>query len=254
MAHLLDSISQNGARADTPRSARAKKSGRRNFFKVLGGTGAAALVIAGCDTGDPIEDPDPPTPPPGEGVVTLDFSTDVGVLNYAYALEQLEAEFYAQAAANLSPDFSEDEAQYMEDLAAHEAIHRDFLAVALGEGAIGALEVDFTAIDFSNRMQVLQTAQVLEDTGVAAYNGAGDYFTNPGFLTLAGKIVSVEARHAAAIRAAVGGSATAFADLNDIGRGAVPDQGLDAALPPQDILAAVVDTGFVTTQIEIVNA
>jgi hypothetical protein len=36
--------------------------------------------------------------------------------------------------------------------------------------------------------------------GVSAYNGAGQLLTDPQNLLLAGKIVSVEARHAAAIR------------------------------------------------------
>jgi hypothetical protein len=46
----------------------------------------------------------------------------------------------------------------------------------------------------------MAAAQTFEDTGVAAYNGAGRYLTNNAFLALAGKIVSVEARHAALIR------------------------------------------------------
>ena len=55
-------------------------------------------------------------------------------------------------------------------------------------------------MDFTSRASVLGTAKALEDTGVSAYNGAGQYIQNPDYLTVAGKIVSVEARHAAAIR------------------------------------------------------
>jgi hypothetical protein len=39
-----------------------------------------------------------------------------------------------------------------------------------------------------------------EDLGVSAYDGAGYLFKDAGYLLLAGKIVSVEARHAALIR------------------------------------------------------
>ena len=47
---------------------------------------------------------------------------------------------------------------------------------------------------------ILKNAEMFEDLGVSAYNGAGKYLTSATNLTLAGKIVSVEARHAAAIR------------------------------------------------------
>ena len=53
-------------------------------------------------------------------------------------------------------------------------------------------------MNFNDRSSVLATAKALEDTGVAAYNAAGKYITNPAYLVIAGKIVSVEARHASA--------------------------------------------------------
>lgn len=228
-----------------PSSAAALRRGRRGFIKMLGGTAAGAVVIAGCDTSEPETEM--------ETDVTLDFSTDVGVLNYAYALEQLEAAFYAQAAMNPYADISATEQAYLDALAAHEGVHRDLFAAALGGDAIPELSVDFSGVDFDDRASVLGTAQVLEDTGVAAYNGAGRYLTNADFLTLAGKIVSVEARHAAAIRAMVGGP-TSFADLGAIGMGASAANGLDAAQSPGQILQAVAATGFVTTGIAVVNA
>jgi len=133
--------------------------------------------------------------------VTLDFgaNTDTTVLNYAYALEQLEAAFYAQAAMN-AENYSSGVADVISDLAAHEDIHRQTLATALGDNAIIDLTPDFSSIDFSSESEVLATAQVLEDTGVSAYNGAADLFSNVDFLVAAGSIVSVEARHASAIQ------------------------------------------------------
>ncbi|RZJ93287.1 MAG: ferritin-like domain-containing protein, partial [Hymenobacter sp.] len=53
---------------------------------------------------------------------------------------------------------------------------------------------------FSSLSGILMAARTFEDTGVAAYNGAGRYITDNTYLGLAGKIVSVEARHAALIR------------------------------------------------------
>jgi hypothetical protein len=226
---------------------------RRQFLRRAGGAGLAGLLIAGCDSndsgmmGDDMDDDMTDMP------VVFDFSTDFGVLNYAYALEQLEAAFYAAAAANFYGDLNSAEGQYFMDLAAHEAIHRDFLAAAipaLDGTLIPNLEVDFSSIDFSNREQVLGTAQVLEDTGVSAYNGAGIYLQNPGLLTIAGKIVSVEARHAAAIRSAINPGSADFAG-NDV---VDPMTGFDVATSPADVLAAVADTGLVVTPLEVQNA
>jgi len=70
----------------------------------------------------------------------------------------------------------------------------------LGNDAIPDLKFNFRSIDFNNRNQVLRTARMFEDLGVAAYNGAGRYLASPASLLLAGKIVSVEARHAAYFR------------------------------------------------------
>ena len=131
---------------------------------------------------------------------------DAGVLNYAYALEQLEAAFYTQVRtgsyyAGLANGSAE--RLVFDDLYYHEVIHRDFLKAAIqGAGATPLidLKVDFTSINFSDRTSVLNTAKAFEDLGSAAYIGAGQYFTSAAFLYIAGKIASVEARHAALIR------------------------------------------------------
>ena len=164
---------------------------RRSFFQYAGATaGATALVLAGCSKSDS----SPGTTDVGSG--------DFGVLNYAYALEQLEAAFYAQVltASYFTSLPAGAEKQIFTDLALHEKIHADFLRTALGSNAIKALTPNFSAINFSDRNSVLNAAQAFEDLGVQAYNGAGQYITSPDYLTLAGKIVSVEARHAALIR------------------------------------------------------
>ena len=124
---------------------------------------------------------------------------DVGVLNYAYALEQLEAAFYTQVIDTPYSGITEEETSWLTDIRDHEVEHRDFLKTALADGAIPSLEVDFSAVDFTSRDSVLGTAKVFEDLGVAAYNGAGKLIENPDYLLAAGKIVSVEARHAATI-------------------------------------------------------
>lgn len=168
---------------------------------------------------------------------------DIGVLNYAYALEQLEAAFYTQVLTTEYSAMSGDERLILTDLRDHEVEHRDFLKTALADKAIGGLEVDFSAVDFSSRESVLGTARVFEDLGVAAYNGAGKLIENPDYLLAAGKIVSVEARHAAVIRDLLQPNSVAFSGPEVVG-----ENGLDGALAPADVLAAA--GPFVKTPID----
>src|SRR6476646_5807119 len=67
----------------------------------------------------------------------VNFGTgDVGVLNYAYALEQLEAAFYTTVVGAFYAGVTADEQQVLTEIRDHEVIHRDFLKTALGADAI----------------------------------------------------------------------------------------------------------------------
>ena len=92
------------------------------------------------------------------------------------------------------------------------------------------LEVDFSAIDFGSRDSVLSTAKAFEDLGVSAYNGAGKLIVNDQYLLLAGKIVSVEARHAALIRDLIENGT--FADST-----VIDTNGLDKSRTPAEVLS-----------------
>jgi hypothetical protein len=198
---------------------------RRKFLLFSGATAASlALVAAGCDDKDKNDDG-----------VNLG-SGDTGVLNYAYALEQLEAAFYTQVIATPYSSISTVESEYLKDIRDHEVAHREFFKSALGNNAIQGLEVNFSSINFSSRDSVLATAKAFEDLGVAAYNGAGKLLQSADFLLLAGKIVSVEARHAALIRELI--TPGSFADLTSLtSLGANNSNALDAAMMPKDVLA-----------------
>ena len=158
---------------------------------------------------------------------------DVGILNYAFALEQLEAAFYSTVVARPYAGINGYEARVMRDLRDHEVAHREFLRRALGANRISDLAVDFSAIDFRSRSSVLQTAQTFEDLGVSAYNGAGQYLQSPANLFQAGRIVSVEARHAAIIRDIISPLSPAFA-----GDDVVNSLGLDVSNSPSTVLRA----------------
>ena len=208
-----------------------KKSGntisRKNFFKYAGASavGAVAVGLYGCDD-------DGPTGPSMGDAVNLG-SGEVGILNLAFALEQLEAAFYIRATSDNSWMQSGDQSVFAE-IRDHEIAHRDWFsavieAQASADARIPALTANFDSIDFSSRNAVLSTAIALEDTGVGAYNGAGQFISMSDagavYLLQAGKIVSVEARHAAAVRDLLnGGASFAGDDIVD------PATGLDVAL------------------------
>ncbi|HEX8832169.1 MAG TPA: ferritin-like domain-containing protein [Longimicrobium sp.] len=183
-------------------------TGRRGFLKW--GGAAAAVVVAGGACGD-FGSKDSATvmlPTTGPGAaVTIDFSSDIGILNYAFALEQLEAAFYSAVvgSSSFATTFTAQERLILTDIRDHEVAHRDFFKAAIPAGSrIPDLTPNLGAVNLADKAAVLNTARTFEDLGVQAYNGAGPLFSNTasgqGFLTVAGKIVSVEARHAAAIR------------------------------------------------------
>ena len=203
---------------------------RRLFLRSAGlATSMGAIVLNACKS----DDPDPMIPGTGSGAVELGTG-DIGVLNYAYAREQLEAAFYTQVITTPYSGMTDAEKTILTDIRDHEIIHREFFKTALGDKAIKGLTPDFSTIDFTKRDSVLGSAKLFEDTGVAAYNGAGKLIKNVDYLLLAGKIVSVEARHAAVIRDLLTPKTASFAG-DDI----VDANGFDKATPPADILAAV---------------
>ncbi|MCF2496330.1 ferritin-like domain-containing protein [Dyadobacter chenhuakuii] len=210
--------------------ASASVVNRRLFLRSAGlATSLGTIVIAAACNDD---DPDPMIPGTGDSVDL--GSGDVGVLNYAYALEQLEAAFYTQVIATPFAGITDAEKTILTDIRDHEIIHRDFFKKALGDKAIKDLTPNFATIDFTKRDAVLGAAKLFEDTGVAAYNGAGRLLKDGGNLLLAGKIVSVEARHAAVIRDLLKPKSADFAG-DDI----INENGFDKAVAPADILAAV---------------
>ena len=228
-----------------------RPTGRRDFFKWIGAGVGSATFLSGCGLIGEFGDVPFPFDTGTDEPVTLDFSTDVGVLNYAFALEQLEAAFYTLAFATPYDGITDEERRILRDLRNHEVIHREFYrqGIPLFGTAIPALRFDFGAIDFSSRESVLGTARVFEDLGVAAYNGAGPLLSDPDVLTVAGKIVSVEARHAAAIRDllrpmspySVGeddGVDLDPADDGAMGDDVIDENALDRAFDPPVVLAA----------------
>lgn len=222
-----------------------KPIGRGGFLKYTGVVLATTgLVMAGCKKDKKTEEEE--TPPVTEDKGVNLGSGDIGILNYAYALEQLEAAFYTKVMESPFSGMTAEETQILSDLKLHEVAHREFLKAALGSSAIPALEVNFSSIDFSNRSSVLNTAKAFEDLGVAAYNGAGKLIVDANYLLIAGKIVSVEARHASAIRDLLNPKSTDFA-----GDDVIDMNGLDGAKTPAQVLA--IAGSYIKTKIDASN-
>jgi hypothetical protein len=194
-----------------------KQVSRRKFLGYAGATSGLALLATACSKDEPFT----------EGINL--GSGDIGILNYAYALEQLEAAFYTQVIATPYTFPNALEGQLMNDIKLHEIAHREFFKTVLMGNAIPALEVDFSSINFNDRTSVLAAAKSFEDLGVSAYNGAGRLLTNSANLVLAGKIASVEARHAAWIRDIISNGSFADNTVIDV-------NGLDKSRTPLEVL------------------
>lgn len=239
-------------KVETSIETHPKQSNSRRQFLKMGGLAVAgtSLFLYGCNNDDDSMDPDP--------TMVFDLgSGNLGILNYAYALEQLEADFYTRVieGAYYKGLAAGEEKTLLEDVWYHEVIHREFFKTAITAVAPNDitpdLDFDYGNLDFGDRDSVLATALLLEDTGVSAYNGAGKLIdvTAPNgdvYLTLAGKIVSVEARHASAFADLINPGSSDFArdgilvDLGGTGKS------YDKATPPSEVLAAA--GGFITTE------
>ncbi len=212
-----------------------KESTRRDFLRVAALGGSAVFLpalFAGCGSNSDLGlSPTAQETPE----LTINIGTDTGVLNYAYALEQLEAAYYSQVVTTFATSgLSAAEQAIITDLRNHEVIHRDFLAQLLGSAKIPNLTPDFSSVNFRDRVSILRTAKTFEDIGVGAYNGSGKLLKDLNTLGVAGKIVSVEARHAAAIRDLLNPGSRDFAGDDVVDR----TSGLDQAMEPGQALGS----------------
>jgi rubrerythrin len=208
-----------------PSEAHQRLSSRRTFLsgsaKLLGG-GALALGLGAAPAfakGNHDDDEDNKKQGGkrnnnGSGV------SDVDILNYALVLERLEYEFYRQnlkrynerqiEGASIFNGFGNEVRSDIYDnlveIRNHEKTHVQTLITVIkslggkpvgGSTLGGQTEYDFGVTSVKD---FISTAQVLEDTGVMAYDGAIAYIHRPGLQTASATIATVEARHASYLR------------------------------------------------------
>ena len=169
---------------------------------------------------------------------------DLKILNYALTLEYLESAFYSEAvSAGGQGAITGTPLEFAKIVAKHEAEHVTALRNTIK--SLGGTPVKKPKFDFkgSNKEQgkFLQTAYVLENTGVRAYLGQAGRLKSKALLAAAASIVTVEARHASAVAVLLGQSP--YVDATD---GSVtPYGGFDRSSSMKKILAEVGATGFI---------
>ncbi len=255
---------------------------RRTFLTRMGAAGlgtAAAALIAGCGGSSNGGS----SPNPGAGLTSFadqanfpnipGANENVVVLNYALTLETLEADIYRQALniaagkplttplpadGGLSytqavPNGAFPDATlapiaflYLQQYAAVEAAHRDFLRAAItGAGATpvpanpnGYSVAPFAGTDLYSITKLIRT---VEETGVTAYLGAAGFLTNPAFVQIASSIYSTEARHSAGVNYTLGLPTGPTGDIAGSKQPAtdVAANEFEFALTPKAVLAAV---------------
>jgi hypothetical protein len=220
-------------------------STRANFLRKAG-LGSAALVGGGALLGAP-----------GKAFAGhSDEIPDVDILNFALTLEYLEATFYTQALggggttgvpassarfgrnqikggkqfAGFGGSIRKEAYDHLIVIRNHEITHVDFLRKALGNAAVAECKFNFSDA-LKNVSSFLETAQLLENTGVMAYDGAIRYVDAGDNLQNGAQIATVEARHAAYLNLINGDSP--FPDAFDEGK------------KPSEIVAAA--SGFITS-------
>ena len=199
----------------------------RSGFLRKAGLGVGALAVGGAFAGAI------PGVARGQSVP----QSDIDILNFALTLEFLEAEFYAQANRNRVWGNNRELRRFSTVVAQHEKVHENFLKRTLGSKAVAKPKFDFKDT-VTDAAKFAATAQVLEDTGVQAYLGQVPNIKAKAVLLGAGRILPVEARHAAWIR-----------DIRFSGGNTAPTTPAPAAFEDgfskAKILAAVKATGFI---------
>jgi hypothetical protein len=200
---------QQNTKAPSETVTRVRRDFLRGIAAVLGS--AAATTILSAQQGTTQATPSP--------------ANDLNILNYALTLEYLEATFYTEglqrfssneftqanfyrslqnasgitdtpASGAIGTGLVQDVYAYLTLVRNHEQAHVRFLANTVrGLGGTPVSAPRFT-FPYNNVDEFMQLAALLENTGVAAYNGAIGMMFNSDLVTASATIATVEARHA----------------------------------------------------------
>jgi hypothetical protein len=160
--------------------------------------------------------------------------TDLTVIDFANILNQLELNFYMSVSQRFSQlDITNagfPNAQLLQQQIANAMVDEgnhiqafEAVITSFGQQPLGGCQFDFGSA-ISDLPTALATARVVENLGVSAFLGVANLVSDPGLLTDAASVLTVEARHS-----------TIMNILSGTGQ-AIP-QAFDIPLNPQSILA-----------------
>lgn len=174
----------------TPELETNKSFSRRKFLGYAGGIAGAGLLIASCKKEDDDITPTSDAIDLGEN--------DKGLINLMFVSQQLEASFYALLLETPFTGMTGAQRELFLDMLDHEIAHREFLRNYL-DGSGTVVTTDFSQIDFSNKSQVLQVAEQIENLVVALANEVCRLLAFGDTVEIIAKMASVEARHAGTV-------------------------------------------------------
>jgi rubrerythrin len=186
--------------ANTKGSGTRSLTSRRSFL-----TGSAAALAGGALMA---------VPGMAQAHTTPNSPSDVDILNYALTLEHLEYAFYRDGLQKFGERELEGakvfdgRGRYLRRRAHenfvrirnHEKIHVETLESVirdLGGTPVPEATYNFRTTAFTSVAKFVSVAQLLENTGVTAYDGAIAHIEAAALLTAGATIATVEARHAA---------------------------------------------------------
>lgn len=219
IAQVLNIVTTNNFIAACPPANSQCNGVASTSSSVCSGQGTCQYTVCVCNSGfggnncqNAISTPTP-SPAANPNIPSSAYSFEslkpnLQVLNYALTLEHLEKVFYRNNLPTLSAfqNAGYSQAVYNQFVAiqTHEQIHADNISTiitTLGGNPVAECTYNFNA---GTVPTFLSTAQLLENTGVSAYDGAIRYITVPSYATTAATIATVEGRHASYINNLVG--------------------------------------------------
>jgi rubrerythrin len=205
------------SRAISIRGRDGAEYGRREALTkgVAGAAGIAAILVLG--------------PRARSARAAPSRAQDQKIFNFALLLEYLQAAFYSEGVEH--GRLKGEVRDFAEIVSEHERAHVEYLQKALGSAARKRPQFNFGNAT-RDQDKFLATAVLLENTGVAAYNGQAANLTKKA-LAAAAEIVSVEGRHAAWI-----------SDL--AGKDPAP-RAADPGATAGEVIATLRGTGFLRT-------
>jgi hypothetical protein len=221
---------------------------RRGFLARLCASGAALtlplLAQTSCNDGpvDPTER------------ASIDLSTDAGVLNYFYAIAQLQSDFWTRLGVNRFPGITTAESSAFNAMANHATNHRNWLQAFVTSGRVtDVMTFNFAdSVNFAVRASATAAGLTIEDAASQAYAGGIKYLSSSANILLASKMASVAARHSATIRdfiaIAAGGTSRASFAGDDI----VGPTGVEIIRTPDEIISTI--SKFYHTTLTVRNA